>query len=150
MPVRVTASCQTYHDFMNGLHEFADFQPGCAGCLSGTQLWGNRGQVLRAAQKNLNEYRVIWRYFYPDLLNYYTLDFAQRVLFTPSANLFKTDPIMAQFHLFPGKQRGYEMATEGKSTLLKDIGKTIMLLAGVFFVVWVVVFVALSISTNNI
>jgi hypothetical protein len=45
---------------------------------------------------------------------------------------------------------GFNMATEGKSTLLRDIGKTIMLLAGVFFVVWVVVFVALSISTNNI
>lgn len=43
------------------------------------------------------------------------------------------------------------MANEqGKSTLLQDIGRTILLLAGVFFVVWVVVYVALSITTNNI
>lgn len=43
------------------------------------------------------------------------------------------------------------MANEqGKTSLLQDIGITIMLLAGVFFVVWVVVFVALSISTNTV
>ena len=47
--------------------------------------------------------------------------------------------------------QGIIMANEqGKSTLLQDIGRTILLLAGVFFVVWVVVYVALSITTNNI
>jgi len=53
--------------------------------------------------------------------------------------------------LFSWPNKVINVANEqGKTSLLQDIGITIMLLAGVFFVVWVVVFVALSISTNTV
>jgi hypothetical protein len=54
------------------------------------------------------------------------------------------------FLIFLANKWGTTMTTESKSSLLKDIGTTIMLIAGVFFVVWVVVYVALSISTNSL